>query len=97
MFKKLLVYEWSELEHLTRDQVARVKAFIATCAPVKQRELTPQQAQWRLAAAHKSDLVGAETLPTRENCRWLRVVWVRPDFERDFRFLTVDVRRLPAP
>jgi hypothetical protein len=92
-----LVYEWSELDRLTRGEVDRLKAFFARGVAWRQPKLTPRQVQARLQAAHKSDLVGAEVAPTKENFQWLRVVRVRPDFEPDFRFLTVDVRLLPAP
>jgi hypothetical protein len=50
-----------------------------------------------LAGASKDDVLAAEAVPTAENCSFLRVVRLRPPFERDFRFVTVDIRKLPVP
>lgn len=97
MQAELKVFDWTELANVTRADVERVKAFLSVARLTSNLDTAPQAASASLAGASKEDVLAAEAVPTQENCAFLRVVWLRPAFERDFRAVTVDVRKLPAP
>jgi hypothetical protein len=96
------VYDWSELDRLTRAEVARVKQYItALRQPESPSQLSPAellaQLQQHLAAMPGDKLLGAEVEVPGEvelSLGWYVAVKLRPAFERQPRPVLIDVARL---